>query len=229
VRPVSKSVPWKSTAAFYDRIEQMFDTSPRRKSGDARHRAAYFRPMQVTFTKVDDKRYAVAIDREHGPALVPRFAPGHDDLMPHDLAHYLVEEHFEIELGVWGQLAAGGGGIFTPAPEDNNLRYQRRAQRLGAVGRADMARSERLVVTTVTAWERSIGRIRQHTLPPPLEVDPDDLRGAVARMGEVAERWSALGRGRSLTFAWPGHLTIDPAKTQRGRRPTRRTPATSRR
>ena len=72
--------------------------------------------MRVTFTKVDTKRYAIAIVREHGPALVPRFAPGYDDLMPHDLAHYVVEEFFGIELGVWGQLAAGGGGIFTRLP-----------------------------------------------------------------------------------------------------------------
>ena len=110
--------------------------------------------MQVTFTKADAKRYTVTIERENGPALVPRFAPGYDDLMPHDLAHYLVEEFFEIELGVWGQLAAGGGGIFTPAPEDNSLQYQRRSQRIGAIGRADMARSEQLVLVTVVTWEQ---------------------------------------------------------------------------
>src|SRR3954462_12200256 len=114
--------------------------------------------MKVTFIKVDTKRYWIAIDREHGPALVPRPAPGYDDLMPHDLAHYLVEEHFEIELGVWGQLAAGGGGIFAPAPEDNTLKYQRRGQRIAAIGRNDMARSEQLVVLTVSTWERSIDR-----------------------------------------------------------------------
>jgi len=49
--------------------------------------------MRVTFTKVEAKRYAIAIEREHGPPLAPRFAPGFDDLMPHDLAHYLVEDH----------------------------------------------------------------------------------------------------------------------------------------
>ncbi len=178
--------------------------------------------MEVTFTKVDDKRYSIAIDREHGPPLVPRFAPGYDDLMPHDLAHYLVEEHFEIQLGVWGQLAAGGGGIFTPAPEDNSLRYQRRAHRIGALGRADMERSERLVVMTVGAWERSIGRVKHQTRAFPPEAVPEELPGAVRRMGEVAERWRGLGRGRSLSFAWPGRLTLDTSKTRRGRRSTRR-------
>ena len=135
--------------------------------------------MQVRFTKTDAKRYTVAIEREHGPALVPRFAPGYDDLMPHDLAHYLVEEFFEIELGVWGQLAAGGGGIFTPAPEDNSLQYQRRSQRIGAIGRADMARSEQLVLVTVVTWEQHIGRIKNQVRPFALDVDAEALRGAV--------------------------------------------------
>ncbi len=185
--------------------------------------------MQVTFTKVDGKRYRVAIEREHGPALVPRFAPGYDELMPHDVAHYLVEESYEIELGVWGQLAAGGGGIFTPAPEDNTLRNQRRAQRIGAVGRADMARSEQLVVLTVRTWERSIGRVKQHTLPAPLEVDPADLAAAVRRMTEVAEQWRALPSGGSLMFTWPRRLTFDAATSPRGRRSPRRTRTAARR
>ena len=184
--------------------------------------------MQVTFIKVDGKRYSIAIEREFGPALVPRPAPGYDDLMPHDLAHYVVEECFAVELGVWGQLAAGGGGIFTPAPEDNSLQYQRRAQRIGAIGRDDMARSERLVVMTVSAWERSINRVKHQTREFPIDVDADTLRGAVGRMDEVAHRWRALQRGASLTLAWPRHLTFDASKSRRGRRGTKRNPTLAR-
>ena len=156
--------------------------------------------MKVTFTKVDDKRYQITLDREHGPALVPRHGPGHDDLMPHDLAHFLVEEYYEIQLGVWGQLAAGGGGIFTPAPEDNTLPVRRRAQRIGAVGRADMARSEELVVVTVAARERSIGRVRHRTGPVLTEPEAAALQGAVRRLDEVARRWHALERGDSMSL-----------------------------
>ncbi len=183
---------------------------------------AYLRGMRVTFTKVDAKRYFVAIEREHGPALVPRPGPGFDDLMPHDLAHYLVEEHFEIELGVWGQLAAGGGGIFAPAPEDNSLQNQRRGQRIAAIGRDDMARSEQLVVITVSAWERSIDRIKHQTREYPIHVDADALEGAVRRMDEVARRWQALHHGASLRFTWPKHLTFEASKSRKGRRRDKR-------
>jgi hypothetical protein len=185
--------------------------------------------MQVTFTKVDARRYSVMIVRERGPALVPSRGPGNDDLMPHDLAHFLVEEHFGIELGVWGQLAAGGGGIFWPEPEDNTMRYRRTAQRISEVGRSDMARSEQLTAITVAAWERSIGRVKHQVRPFETDVDADALRGAVERMAELAERWRALPYGGSLTVTWPRELTFDPATSRRGRRPTRRTPAAARR
>jgi hypothetical protein len=185
--------------------------------------------VKVTFTKVDDKRHLIAIEREHGPALVPRHGPGHDDLMPHDLAHFLVEEYYEIQLGVWGQLAAGGGGIFTPAPEDNTLPVRRRAQRIGAVGRSDMVRSEELVVVTVAAWERSIGRVRHRTGAVLNEPDAATLQGAVRRLDEVARRWHALERGDSMTLTWPAHLSVDTSKSHRGRRLAERAPHRARR
>jgi hypothetical protein len=178
--------------------------------------------VRVTFIKVDDKRYSVAIERKHGPALVPRPGPGYDDLMPHDLAHYLVEECFEIELGVWGQLAAGGGGIFAPSPQDNTLNTQRRAKRIAEIGRADMKRSEQLVVVTVSAWERSINRVKHQTREFRIDADPDTLKGAVGRMDEVARRWQALQHGASLTFTWPSHLTFEASNSRRGRRAARR-------
>jgi hypothetical protein len=185
--------------------------------------------MEVRFTRVDDKRYAVAVERSVGPPLMPRFGPANDELMPHDIAHYVVEEQFGIELGVWGQLAAGGSGIFWPAPEDNTLRYQRRAKRISAVGRDDMQRSELLAGITVAAWERSINRGKHGPGPLPSGVDPEDLARAVRRMDEVAERWRHVARGGSLVLEWPQHLTFDAARSRRGRRTTRATGAMARR
>jgi hypothetical protein len=147
--------------------------------------------------------------------------------MPHDLAHYLVEESYEIQLGVWGQLAAGGGGIFTPAPWDNSLANKKRIQRIGAIGRADMIRSEQLVQLTVATWERSIGRSK-HQIPHEVEFAAEDLHEAVRRMTEVAARWKSLQPGGSIEFSWPARLTIDLAKSRRGRRASARSPVAAR-
>ena len=184
--------------------------------------------MDVTFTKVDGKRYSVAIERERGPALVTRAGPGYDDLMPHDVAHFVVEEHFEIRLGVWGQLAAGGTGIFRPAPEDDTLRHRRRGERIAGLGRSDMARSEDLVVLVVGAWERSIGRVKHQVRHVGIVVDDDEMARAIERMDAVAHRWRALRPGGALLMTWPARLTFRDSGAAAGRRTStsrrRRTP-----
>lgn len=163
----------------------------------------------MRFTKVDAKRYEVAIDRDRGPALLPRFGPAHDAEVPHDVAHWVVEVAHEIRLGVWGQLAAGGGGLFWPAPADRSHRYQQQVRRIAELGRPDMVRSEELAQRAVRAW-------RGATAP-----DDDRLGRAVAELDGAARRWQELPYGGSLTFAWPRALVFDTAGTQRGRRSTR--------
>src|SRR5262245_40005457 len=117
--------------------------------------------MDVTFTRMDDKRYGIAISRERGPDIPMMQAPGYDDWLPHDLAHYLVEEHFGIKLGIFGQAAAGGGS-FAPNPAERSGRTARTAKRLDSAAHADVGRSEELVGICVAAWRR-----REHGEPLP--------------------------------------------------------------
>lgn len=174
--------------------------------------------MRVTFTRVDRAHYRVAVDRDRGPRLAPRLAPGYDDYMPHDLAHFLVELEFGIRLGVFGQLAAGGSGIFAPVPAERTGRARRSDRRLAGIGRADMARSEALVHRCVSEWARRAGRPAR--LPAAADravADPQDVERTVRRLAAAAKRWHALGPGGSLTFSWPGQLTFDPAGSHAGR------------
>jgi len=164
----------------------------------------------------------VAIEREHGPRLVPRAAPGYDDLMPHDLAHYLVEEAFGIPLGVFGQLAAGGAGVFTPAAADRTARVRRSERRIAVAGRSDMGRSERLVHLCVSEWKRRSGLLA--ALPAGVDAGPvtaPELDRAVARLEQVSRRWRVLPVGGSLTLEWPRELAFDPAGSSLGRVRTR--------
>lgn len=164
--------------------------------------------MQVRFTRLGG-RYEVAVRREHGAPLVPRFAPGFDERMPHDLAHYLVEEQLGIRLAVFGQLASGGEGVFVPAAADRTARTRRAAARLAAAGRDDMQRSEAAVGVCVAAWSGRPGRADGGLTG----VERDRV---VRRIDEVAARWSALPDGGSLTFDWP-----HPPAPDAGRRPER--------
>jgi hypothetical protein len=180
------------------------------------------RSVRVTFTRSNGRRYIVTVERENGPRVEPRFGPGYDDRMPHDLAHYLIEEQFGIKLGIFGQLAAGGGGIFTPAPADRSGRSRRTAARLGRAGRPDMQRSEKLVYHCVSEWELRTGCRR--SLPPLADVGnatQAELDRAVSRLEDIAQRWYALAPGESLTFTWPKSCTVNPAGSHQGRKTNR--------
>jgi hypothetical protein len=174
--------------------------------------------MQVTFTKTDAKRYLVAVDREVSPPLLPRFGPGNDDLVPHDIAHFLVEESYGIRLGVFGQLAAGANGLFFPAPEDRSAKVARRDARIARQGHDDIVRSELLVRLTMAAWEREVGRTWHQGLPVTIDVDPRRLAGTVRRFHEVSAQWSALRFGESLTMDWRTHPSAGSAGSGRSRR-----------
>jgi hypothetical protein len=173
--------------------------------------------MDVTFTLIDDKRYGIAISREHGPDIPLMQAPGYDDWMPHDLAHYLVEEHFGIRLGIFGQTAAGGGS-FAPDPAERSGRSARTAKRLDSIAHAGVGESEALVGICVAAWRR---RAYGEPLPPwvsEADTEREGVAACVDRLDELAHRWHALQPGRSLTLTWPRRLTVDPGRMRAGRR-----------
>jgi hypothetical protein len=179
--------------------------------------------MRVTFTQAGGRRYTVTIERDHGPRLVPRSAPGYDDHLPHDIAHYLIEETFGIELGVFGQLAAGGGGVFAPSPADRSGRTERTSRRIALAGRADMGRSERLVYRCVSEWEVRTGRRSRLAAGVDASMaSAAEIERAVRRLDEVSARWRALPVGGSLTFEWPKRLVFDAAGSRRGRATERR-------
>jgi hypothetical protein len=152
--------------------------------------------VKVTFTRQDGRRYGVTIERERGPRLVPGGGPGFDERMPHDVAHFIVEEQLGIRLGVFGQFAEGGGGLFKPAPADCSEAYRKRVRRIASEGRADMRRSEAAVQLCVAAWQRVPTNVD------PAIVTPAELEKVVRRIGEVSARWRALPPGGSLSFEW---------------------------
>ncbi|UYP19712.1 hypothetical protein OED52_03910 [Rhodococcus sp. Z13] len=162
--------------------------------------------MRVTFTKGPGIGYEVAVQRETGPALAPRNGPGGHPYLPHDLVHLLVELEAGIELGVFGQLAAGDNGLFWPADPAERARAgrQRRAgkRHLPPRAEADMVRSEELARIAVPVWE-----VRRGKAPGlPGYVSPRDVTPLVERivdrLDEHADRWHALPVDGSLTVDW---------------------------
>src|SRR5437868_3188247 len=65
-------------------------------------------PMRVTFTRTGQRRYRITVE---GKGVISSFmepAAGYDDRLPHDLAHFVVENYLGLSGGVFGRLAADG-------------------------------------------------------------------------------------------------------------------------
>jgi hypothetical protein len=165
--------------------------------------------VEVTFTKLPGRRYAMAIVREHGPELAPRGGPGYHDYLPHDAVHFLVEAEAKLTGGVFGRIAGGASSIFwtaDPALLRKQVRREK-ARRPTAMQHADMSRSEALAGVCQVLWEMGAG---QRDCAPewfsrvePETLDSDLVRRILERLDEFAARWHALQTGGSITLAWP--------------------------
>ncbi|MCX5418865.1 hypothetical protein [Streptomyces sp. NBC_00078] len=102
--------------------------------------------MDVTFTKMSGRRYRMTVVRGSGPEPAPRQGPGHDDWLPHDAVHFLVEAEARLSGGVFGRIAAGRSNIFWAADPAVRRRQARREAKWqpSKAEHADMARSEAL-------------------------------------------------------------------------------------
>lgn len=162
--------------------------------------------MRVVFTKGPGIGYEIAVHRDTGPELAPRNGPGGHPYLPHDLVHLLVENEAGIELGVFGQLAAGDNGMFWPVDNAERTRAGRRRRSkkhaMPPRAEADMIRSETLARIAVPVWEARRG------LAPslPAYVSAHDVTPVVDRIvdtfDDYADRWYALPVGGSLTVTW---------------------------
>lgn len=72
--------------------------------------------MLVSFKRTQARRYAVQIALAGQPLQAIEPAPGYDDHIPHDIAHYLVEAVLGLQAGVFGRAASGGWPSTTPLP-----------------------------------------------------------------------------------------------------------------
>ena len=161
--------------------------------------------MNVTFTKTAERRYRVSVE---GPGLVSSWmepAPGYDERLPHDMAHFVVENELGIRGGVFGQLAAGGhAGTFTGTAEAGKnkrgrARVVRRGHKIAAANRNDASLSERIVWLACATWKNIFSGMRS------IEgVSSEDIKRVCREFDAVSAVWSKLNVGESMTLIWRG-------------------------
>ena len=154
--------------------------------------------MRVTFTRTGERRYKVSVE---GKGLVPSEldpAPGYDPLLPHDMAHFVVENSLGL-MGVFGQLAEGGNAhTFRPVNEPKNSRRAKRSDRISKEGRRDAELSERVIFRAQRTWMKG----DMTDVPKVEDVSSDAINRICEEFEAVSAVWSKLPVGGSMTLEW---------------------------
>ena len=162
--------------------------------------------MIVTFTRTAKRRYRVSVE---GPGLEASFkepAPGYHDRLPHDAAHFIVENELGIIGGVFGQIAAGGtAGTFFSPDARKPRKAKVRGARMANASKEDALFSEHAIYAAQSRWER-------HDIIPDTAIPNADIQRIIVKFEEFAVKWSKLPIGGSITLDW------SPRKAQRRKR-----------
>ena len=86
--------------------------------------------MLLRFTRLDERRYETVITRSDGVTYHVK-GVGHMSSLPHDLAHFAVEQGLRITGGFWGSVA--DGAVFGSLTHVSGRRKPHAAERSNAV------------------------------------------------------------------------------------------------
>lgn len=154
--------------------------------------------MNVTFTKTGERRYRISVE---GPGVTASWmepAPGFDEKLPHDVAHFVVENELGLTGGVFGQLASGGtAGTFHPVDEKLRRKIIRRGKKLAASERDDAGFSEKVVAAAHARWAGM-----QFIPDLPAGLSEAEVESICREFDAVSEIWSGLDVGDSMTLEW---------------------------
>jgi hypothetical protein len=169
--------------------------------------------MQVTFVRIDlDGRYATRIQRDDGV----RFSIqgiGHNFEIPHDLAHFVVEQALDFDTGFWGTIAEGG--VFPSMIYEGGRRKPKAAERSRAIMKANARRQVEAEIL-VSVFGEAIMEGHAETSPilrrrlrerlPMLEREITALKIAdtYSSYHRVLADWTVLGVGEGMCLIWSG-------------------------
>jgi hypothetical protein len=169
--------------------------------------------MKITFTRTGERTYTTVAARDDGVTL---HVPSHDRpaLLPHDLAHFIVEQELGLKQGFWGSVAAGAlfpgmtvvSGRQPPHAADRSRSIIRAMGQLGTEAEVLVGVLVKIAHAGMEEnWEaaRSI-LVREWRPNRPSRDLPtaEEVRRVSARLREAQADWQSLPIGESLTVTW---------------------------
>ena len=152
--------------------------------------------MKVTFMRTRSRSYSVSVEgADIDPATMDP-APGYDDRLPHDAAHFIVENELVILGGVFGQIAAGGtANTFFSRESKKPREAKKRGAKMAKANSKDALFSEHAVYAAQSRWEKQ-------DIIPDTEIPSSDIDRIIRKFEEFSKQWSRLQVGGSVTLEW---------------------------
>ncbi len=171
------------------------------------------KPVEIEFIKPERRRYRSVLHRRDG-LVIELDGGGYNKVggaareLPHDLAHFVVEDRLGLEAGLWGVLAAGG--MFGHAKVIAGRRPPHAAKRAQAVVDAAGDRLSQAEMLTrfvcdlaLAGADRDVHRLKSAAGDRwwrPVTVE--QLADACRALRDTSVRWRDLRAGEALRVLW---------------------------
>jgi hypothetical protein len=170
-------------------------------------------PVEIEFFKPERRRYRSVLHRRDG-LVIELDGGGYNKVggpareLPHDLAHFVVEDGLRLEAGLWGVLAAGG--MFGHAKVIAGRRPPHAAKRAQAVVDAAGDRLSQAEMLTrfvcdlaLAGADRDVRRLKAAAGARWWqETTAEQLADTCRALRKTSVRWRALRAGEALKVHW---------------------------
>jgi hypothetical protein len=168
----------------------------------------------ISFVKGTGQRYRSLLDRRDSVRIELdgggyNAVGGPAGRVPHDLAHFVVEDGLGLPFGLWGVIAAGGLFAHTAAVAGRQPPHAARRGR-AVVDRAGPRLAQAELVVRAVADVALAGRPRDvrgllaalGDHEPPRDLTAERLAATCGRLREAGVRWAALAPGETIDVVW---------------------------
>jgi hypothetical protein len=170
--------------------------------------------MHLRLKRLDERRYETLITRSDGVSYLVR-GVGHMGVIPHDLAHFVVEQGLGIQQGFWGSVAAGAlFGSLTYLSGRRRPQAERRSREVLKANKKVLTETEVLVGLFNDAFADGLGvgspelrnRLTRYTWTPPghqpRKITDAQIEAVCAGWEKVLRAWNELKVGDTLDIEW---------------------------